>query len=99
MIAELGGELIRLQVKTSATDAPALRFMAITSGANDYRDTADWFAFHSLHHGITAFLKPSEVGARPTLHYDDSDDPAHENKNARYASDYPLGRVIKEILT
>ena len=98
LIAELGGRLIRLQVKTNAGNAPALRFLAATHGTERYIGVADWLAFHSLHHGVTAFLKPEEIGARPTLHYDDSDDPRHES-GARYASDYPLGRVIKELLT
>lgn len=99
LIAELGGKLVRFQVKTLAGNAPALRFPTWTASTGSYVGLVDWFAFHSLHHGITAFLKPEEAGTRPTLHYDDIDDPFHENKSTRYASDYALGRVIKEILT
>lgn len=93
MIAEKGGRLLRIQVKTSAGDTAALRFMAQTAGVHSYADTADWLAFYSTYYGVTAFLKPSEVGARPTLRYDDE---LGRQPGARYASDYSLERIIKE---
>ena len=97
LIAGMDGKLIRVQVKTLAGDAPFLRFMAQTKSQSSYCGVADWIAFHSLHYGVTAFLKPEEIGVRPTLRFDE--DEAHEIKGARYAKDYPLGRVIKELLT
>lgn len=97
MIAEKGGKLIRVQVKTMNGDTPALRFFAQNSAARAYVGTADWLAFHSLHHGVTAFLKPEEAGVYPTLRYDGADEARMSNQ--RYAIDYPIDRVIKEIET
>jgi hypothetical protein len=94
LIAEMDGKLIRVQVKTLAADTPYLRFLVQTAARSGYCGVTDWIAFHSLHYGVTAFLKPEEVGVRPTLWFDGD----QEIKNARHASDYPLGRVIKEIL-
>ena len=91
--------MIRLQVKTSTGTAPALRFPTWSVGMKNYAGRVDWFAFHSLHHGITAFLKPEEAGTYPTLRYDGDNDPAQKITSARYAEDYPLERVIKELLS
>lgn len=91
MIAERDGRLIRLQVKTLAGDAKALRFC--TWGANygsGYSGEVDWLALHSLHYGVTAFLKPDEAGAYPTIRYDT------EDTTARQARDYSIERLTKE---
>lgn len=92
--------MLRFQVKTLASDAPCLRFPAQTNTTDSYIGAVEWMAFHSLHHGITAFLKPEEVGVRPTLRYDDDDEELFRGiRGVRYARDYPLERVIKETLS
>jgi len=95
LVAELNGHLIRLQVKTQAGDAPFLRYWVQTQSSESYEGMVDWLALHSLHYGVTAFLKPEEVGARPSLRYGEIRRDCAKTK--RYAKDYPLERVIKEI--
>ena len=97
LIAELDGKLIRVQVKSSAGDAPNLRFSAWSTRIPTYQGEADWLAFHASHYGITAFLKPEEVGAYPSFRYDSPEDARHLTGRMRYAKDYPLDRVIKEM--
>ena len=99
LIAELNGKLIRVQVKTNANNAPWLRFSAWNTSQSSYNGVADWLAFHSLHYGITAFLKPNEAGCYPTLRYLPPENHQKRNPTIRYAKDYPLDRVIKEIRT
>ena len=99
LIAEMGSRLVRFQVKTLAGDTPALRFPSQTASMESYVGVVDWLAFHSPHHGVTAFLKPEEAGARPTLRYDTPDERCKPNSRIRYACDYPIERVIKEITT
>ena len=96
LIGELDGRLVRFQVKTSTEAAPAIRFLACNSGSESYVGVVDYLAFYSAHHGVAAFFKPEEVGARPTVHYDED---GQQRDGVRYASDYSLDRVIKEILT
>ena len=98
LIAELDGKLIRIQVKTNANDAPYLRFSAWNTSSATYTGSTDWLAFHSLHYGITAFLKPEEAGCYPTLRYKYSENHPRRTQTMRFAEDYPLERVIKEIL-
>ena len=95
MIAELNGKLIRIQVKTQAGDSIRLRFPAFTTGTSGYDGMVDWFALHSLHYGVTAFLKPEEAGVYPSLWFDG---PKRPNKTIRLAKDFPLERVIKELV-
>lgn len=97
LIAELHGKLIRVQVKTNANNAPWLRFSAWNTSQSSYNGVADWLAFHSLHYGTTAFLKPNEAGCYPTLRYLPPENHQKRNPTIRYAKDYPLDRVIKEI--
>jgi len=94
MIAEYGGKLIRVQVKTLSGHSSPLRFASFTGSRSNYIGVADWLAFHSLYFGVTAFLKPEEAGRRPTLHYYE---PKVRGNSIRFAADYPLERVIKEI--
>ncbi|MBQ1792836.1 MAG: hypothetical protein II008_21890 [Oscillospiraceae bacterium] len=97
LIAELHGKLIRVQVKTNAGNEARLRFSAWNTSSTTYTGTADWLAFHSLHYGITAFLKPEEAGCYPTFRYRSPENHQKRNSTIRYAKDYLLERVIKEI--
>lgn len=99
LIAELNGKLIRVQVKTNALDADYLRFSAWSTSRSSYTGCADWLAFHSLHYGITAYFKPEEAGCYPTLRYRAPESHQKRNPTLRFAADYPLKRVIKEILS
>ena len=98
LVGQTGGKLIRVQVKTHDCDGDCLRFASWSIGTDSYVGAVDWLAFHSLRHGVTAFLKPEEAGVYPTLRYNDIGG-ARAQKNMRYARDYPLDRVIKELTT
>ena len=74
MIVELNNKLLRLQVKTQAGKSPSLRYATYGPDSVGYEGKVDWLALHSLHYGITAFLKPEEVGKYPTLRYDSEED-------------------------
>ena len=100
MIVDVHGSLLRLQVKTLAVPGPALRFPAWgPDRRSGYSGKADWLAFHSLYYGVTAFLKPEEIGQYPTLRYDTEEDRVMGNPSIRYARDYPMERMIKEAST
>ena len=98
LIAERNGHLLRVQVKTRDGDEPILRYKCRTTDRSSYIGAVEWLALHSLHYGVTAFLKPEEVGARPTIRYVETEFPEKCNHitEIRYASDYPIDRVIKE---
>lgn len=98
MVAERNGHLIRIQVKTLAADGPYLRFVCRTNQTSTYVGAVEWLALHSIHHGVTAFLKPEEAGVRPTIRYVPSEHPEKCNHGveSRLASDYTIDRVIKE---
>jgi len=91
LIAVFGGKIISIQVKTLTADADSLTFDLRNSMKQKYIGTVDWLALHSMHHGVTAFLKPEEAGSRVVLRYDLGTTVRH------YAGDYPLERVIKEL--
>jgi len=96
LIAELGDQLIRVQVKTNSGSGHCLRFMVQTRDVASYIGVSDWLALHSAHYGVTAFLRPEEAGVRPTLYFG-ADKPRQANQ--RKAADYPIERVIKELTT
>ena len=92
LLAVKAGKVISVQVKTLTGDTDSLSFDLRTSTKKTYTGTVDWMALHSLHHRITAFLKPEEVGSRLALRYDGQSAP-----NRHSAADYSLERVIKEL--
>ena len=98
MIAERNGHLIRIQVKTLASDGPFLRFVCQTNQTASYVGAVEWLALHSTYHGVTAFLKPEEAGVRPTIRYAPPEHPEKCSHSAeiRCAADYTIDRVIKE---
>lgn len=95
LIAEMNGKLIRLQVKALTGADEVLNFYPTQSSKRGYDGSVDYIAFLSLHHGVTAYMKPEEVGAKISLRYDTA--PKHPNVTMNFARDYPLERVIKEI--
>ena len=92
LLAVKAGKVISIQVKTLTGDTDSLSYDLRTSRKEKYVGSVDWLALHSMHHHITAFLKPEEAGSRMALRYDDQAGPGRH-----YAKDYPLERVIKEL--
>ena len=93
LLAAKAGKIISIQVKTLTGTSDSLTFDLRNSMKQKYVGSVDWLALHSMHHGITAFLKPEEAGSRVVLRYDLGTTVRH------YAGDYPLERVIKELST
>lgn len=98
LIADVGGKLLRIQVKTMESNSQRIRFCSRNGRKHDYVGKVDWIAFHSLHHGVTAFLKPEETRSDPVLWFDDTE-PRNKGVERHYAKNYPIERVIREAET
>ena len=96
MIVERNGKLLRIQVKSSSVVSDKIRFRTWRENGELYGNRIDWFAFHSTHYGVTAWMKPEEASIYPTLRYDSPDREAYVSNTMRYAADFSIDRVIKE---
>lgn len=99
LIADVGGKLLRIQVKTMEGDAPAIRFCSQNGNKSYYTGKVDWLAFYSAHYGVAAFLRPEEAHCDPTMWFCDPPENTRIVRGMRYARDYPIERVIREAET